>query len=132
MTIRPRSLLPLLTVIALSGCCSVPEPQPVATPAASAAPGLSAGEQRKQEALRRQQLATQTRPLRRELEQNEQRMAAIEEEKNRLEAQLSAPLPPAEIAEAGRRLKALGDEMVALEERWMWLSEQLQVLQTEA
>ena len=29
MTIRPRSLLLTLTVIALSGCCSAPEPQPV-------------------------------------------------------------------------------------------------------
>jgi len=108
------------------------QPEPVVSPAASTVTGLSAGEQRKQEALRRQQLATQTRPLKRELEQNEQRMATIEQEKAKLEAQLSAALPSSEIAEAGRRLKALGDEMAALEERWMLLSEQLQDLQTEA
>ncbi|MBM3386603.1 MAG: ATP-binding cassette domain-containing protein [Betaproteobacteria bacterium] len=97
-----------------------------------AAPALSAGEQRKQDAQRRQQLAAQTRPLKKELEHNEQRMAAITQEKSALEAQLSAPLPPAEMAEAGRRLKALGDELAALEERWMLLSEQLQELQAEA
>ena len=58
-------------------------------------------------------------------------MAAIEQEKNALEAQLSTPQAPTEIAESGRRLKALGDEMAALEERWMTLSERLQELQTE-
>ena len=66
------------------------------------------------------------------LEQNEQRMAVIEQEKSDLEMQLSGPLPSTEIAEAGRRLKALSDEMAALEERWMWLSEKLQDLQTQA
>jgi len=112
-----------------------PEAPPVevlaaaATQAAPAVTGLSAGEQRKLDAQRRQQLASQTRPLKRELEQNEQRMAAIEQERNALETQLSTPLPPAEIAETGRRLKALTDEMAALEERWLQLSEQLQQMQ---
>jgi len=106
--------------------------QPVATAAASNASTLSAAEQRKQDAQRRQQLATQTRPLKKALEQNEQRMAVIEQEKTTLEAQLSTPRPPAEIAEAGRRLKALSDEMAALEERWMELSEQLHQMQAEA
>ena len=95
-------------------------------------PTLSAAEQRKLEAQRRQQLATQLRPFKKELEQNEQRMAVIEQEKSDLEMQLSGPLPSTEIAEAGRRLKALSDEMAALEERWMWLSEKLQDLQTQA
>ena len=105
-------------------------PEPIAAPTPSSttatAPALSAAEQRKQDAARRQQLAAQTRPLKRELEQNEQRMTAIEKEKSTLEAQLSSPLPPAEIAEAGRRLKTLSDEMAALEERWIAVSEQLQ------
>ena len=113
---------------------SVVVPQPKATPSVSAAPAssLSAGEQRKQDAQRRQQLAAQTRPLKKELEQNEQRMAAIAQEKNKLEARLNQALPPAEIAQAGRQLKALSDEMSVLEERWMELSEQLQTLQAEA
>jgi len=107
-----------------------PAPAPVANLATSPAPAsaLSSAEQRKQDALRRQQLATQSRPLKRELEQNEQRMAVIEHEKSALEQQLSTPLPPTEIAEAGRRLKALTEEMATLEERWLELTEQLQAM----
>ncbi len=87
---------------------------------------MSAGEQRKQDAQRRQQLAAQTRPLKKELETIEQRIPRLEKEKADLEAQLSSPLPPADIADTGRRLKALGDELAALEERWLQLSEELQ------
>ena len=58
-------------------------------------------------------------------------MAVIGQEKTSLEALVELPLPDAEIAEAGRRLKALTDEMAVLEERWMALSEQLQHLQAE-
>jgi len=106
-----------------------PPPVKTAAPAASTAPSLSAGEQRKQDAQRRQQMAAQTRPLKKELDSIDQRMPKIEMEKSELEAQLSRPLPAAEIADAGRRLKALSDEMATLEERWLELSEQLQALQ---
>jgi ATP-binding cassette, subfamily F, member 3 len=99
----------------------------VAAPvAATSTPGISSAEQRKLDAQKRQQLAAQTRPLKRELEQNEQRMASIEAEKTQLEQQLSSPLPPAEIAEAGRRLKALSDEVSSLEERWLELTHLLE------
>jgi ATP-binding cassette subfamily F protein 3 len=101
-------------------------PQQVSKPSTPAATGLSSAEQRKLDAQKRQQLAAQTRPLKRELEQNEQRMASIEAEKAQLEQQLSTPLPPAEIAEAGRRLKALADEVSALEERWLELTHLLE------
>ena len=93
-----------------------------AAPAPAAQAAVSSAEQRKLDAQRRQQLAAQTRPLKKELEQNEQRMGVIEQEKTALEAQLSTPLPPAEIAEAGRRLKALTDEVASLEERWLELT----------
>jgi ATP-binding cassette subfamily F protein 3 len=99
----------------------------VATPVAAAhSPTVSSAEQRKLDAQKRQQLAAQTRPLKRELEQNEERMANIEAEKSLLEQQLSTPLPPAEIAEAGRRLKALSDEVTTLEERWLELTHLLE------
>jgi ATP-binding cassette, subfamily F, member 3 len=90
------------------------------------ASGLSNAEQRKIDAQKRQQLATQTRPLKKELEQNEQRMASIEAEKTSLEALLTTPISPADMADAGRRLKALADEVSALEERWLELSAQLE------
>ncbi|WP_414014599.1 ATP-binding cassette domain-containing protein [Limnohabitans sp.] len=86
----------------------------------------SSAEQRKIEAQKRQQLATQTRPLKKELEQNEQRMASIEAEKTSLEALLTTSISPADMANAGRRLKALADEVSALEERWLELTSKLE------
>jgi ATP-binding cassette subfamily F protein 3 len=88
--------------------------------------GLNSAEQRKLDAQKRQQLAAQTRPLKRELEQNEERMASIEAEKNRLEALLITPVSPAEMADAGRRLKALSDEVATLEERWLAITSLLE------
>jgi ATP-binding cassette subfamily F protein 3 len=89
-------------------------------------PGLSSAELRKQDAQKRQQLAAQTRPLKRELEQTEQRMANIETEKTRLEALLTTPVSPSEMADAGRRLKALSDEVASLEDRWLALTSLLE------
>jgi ATP-binding cassette subfamily F protein 3 len=105
----------------------VAEPEKVAVVVASpVVSGLSSADQRKLDAQKRQQLAAQTRPLKRELEQNEQRMASIETEKNRLEALLTTPVSPAEMADAGRRLKALADEVATLEERWLELTSLLE------
>jgi ATP-binding cassette subfamily F protein 3 len=105
----------------------VAEPEKVAAVVASpVVSGLSSADQRKLDAQKRQQLAAQTRPLKRELEQNEQRMASIETEKNRLEALLTTPVSPAEMADAGRRLKALADEVATLEERWLELTHLLE------
>jgi ATP-binding cassette subfamily F protein 3 len=94
------------------------------------ASSLSSAEQRKQDAQKRQQLAAQTRPLKKELEQNEQRMASIEAEKTKLEALLTTPISPAEMADAGRRLKALVDEVASLEERWLELTSLLEEAST--
>jgi ATP-binding cassette, subfamily F, member 3 len=112
---------------------------PAASPALKAAvasnasgPALGSAEQRKLDAQRRQQQAAQTRPLKKELDSIEQRIPAIEAEKTALEARLSTPLPAAEIAESGRRLKTLSEELEHLEERWLALSEELQAIQTEA
>jgi ATP-binding cassette subfamily F protein 3 len=118
---------------------AAPAPAPAPAPAAAIAvkgssaavtqtgtTGLNSAEQRKHDAQKRQQLAAQTRPLKRELEQNEQRMANIETEKTRLEALLTTPVSPAEMADAGRRLKALADEVATLEERWLELTSLLE------
>jgi ATP-binding cassette subfamily F protein 3 len=97
-----------------------------ATPVLTDTPMLSNAEQRKQDAQKRQQQTAQTRPLKRELEQNEQRMASIGLEKSQLEQRLTTSLLPSEMADAGRRLKALADEVATLEERWLELSSQLE------
>ncbi len=97
---------------------------PVAAPAPAAAPAAS----RKQDAQERQQRSEQAKPLKRELSKIDERMAAAGSERAALEARLAEPLPPAEIAEAGKRLKALNDEIGELEERWLALSDQLEAL----
>ncbi|WP_302172734.1 ABC-F family ATP-binding cassette domain-containing protein [uncultured Hydrogenophaga sp.] len=70
-----------------------------------------------------------TKPLRKELDQVDQRMATLNTEKSALEERLARPLPPNEIAEAGRRLKALQDELDSLEMRWLELGEQIEAAQ---
>jgi len=76
----------------------------------------------------RQQRSDQAKPLRRELAQVDERLAAAGAEKAALEARLANPLPAPEIAKAGKRLKTLNDEIGLLEERWLTLSGQLEAL----
>jgi ATP-binding cassette, subfamily F, member 3 len=90
---------------------------------------LTPQEQRKQEAQLRQERATRARPLKRELEQAEQRMVALQADKAALEARLATALAPPEIAQAGKRLKAVTDELHALEERWLALSGDLEAIE---
>ena len=103
---------------------STPSPSlPVAAPAPA---GLSAQQQRKQEAARRQHVAEKTRPIKKALEQTETRMAELTAAKTRIEESLCKPLPAEELAEAGRRLKATSAELDELEATWLALSEQLE------
>ena len=99
-----------------------------ATPAPS--PARSA-DQRKLDAQRRQQKAEQLRPLKKALEANERRTAELTQEKQALEAQLTHSLPPEAIAQAGRQLKAVNDEIETLEERWLELSEAIEQASAE-
>lgn len=106
-----------------------PSPTPAPAPVQAAAAQEAAGtpqEQRKAQAQQRQQLAARLKPLKKDLEQAEKRIATLELEKAGLEGRLATPLPPAEIAEAGRRLKAISDELAALEERWLELSGEIE------
>jgi ATP-binding cassette, subfamily F, member 3 len=93
--------------------------------------GPTPQEQRRQEAQRRQQRARRAQPLKRELEQAEQRMAELQGEKSGLETRLARPLPTTEIAHLGRQLKSAVDELRALEERWLALSGDLEAIETE-
>jgi ATP-binding cassette subfamily F protein 3 len=76
----------------------------------------------------RQQRSDQAKPLKRELAQVDQRLAEAGTEKASLETRLANPLPAPDIVEAGKRLKALNDEIGELEERWLALSDQLEAL----
>jgi ATP-binding cassette subfamily F protein 3 len=95
---------------------------PMPAPAANRSP-----EQRKLDAQRRQQRTEQLRPVKKEQEQVEKRMASLTAEKQTLETTLSQPAASAAtLAEAGRRLKSVNDELETLELRWLELGEQLE------
>jgi ATP-binding cassette, subfamily F, member 3 len=97
-----------------------------AAPAGDDAPRLTPQEQRKAQAQQRQQLASRLKPLKKEREQAEQRIAALESEKAALEGRLATVLTPGDIADAGRRLKAVADELGQLEERWLELAGEIE------
>ncbi|SEJ72550.1 ATP-binding cassette, subfamily F, member 3 [Variovorax sp. OK605] len=99
-----------------------------ATAAAAPVAAPAVPQQRKQDAQERQQRSEQAKPIKREIAQIDERMAAASTERTALEARMSQPLPAAEIADAGKRLKALNDEIGRLEERWLALSDQLEAL----
>ncbi|WP_298929817.1 ABC-F family ATP-binding cassette domain-containing protein [uncultured Ramlibacter sp.] len=92
----------------------------------------SSSSQRKQDAQQRQQQAGLAKPLKKELEQADKRMAQLQADKAALEARMAGALAPAELADTGRRLKAANDELQTLEERWLALSGQIEAIETGA
>jgi ATP-binding cassette subfamily F protein 3 len=98
---------------------------PAPKAAATSAPAPAAV-QRKQDAQSRQEQNERLRPIKKQIEKLDRSMAALTEEKAALEQRLTQPLPPAEIAEAGRRLKQVDAQLSAQEEEWLGLSEQLE------
>ena len=106
-----------------------PAPATAPLPSAAAAPApqiKDSKEQRRLDAQARQQLADKARPLKKELEQIDKRLATLAAERAELETRLTQPLPPAEIADCGKRLKQGQDETEKLEERWLEISAALE------
>ncbi len=105
---------------------------PVAMAAVVAAPAPTANpaDQRRNDSARRQQQSSQTKPLQKELDKVDEAMAKLQAEKGQIETRMSQSLPPAEIASTGKRLKAVDDELAALEEKWLSLSEQIEAART--
>ncbi len=64
--------------------------------------------------------------LKRQLQDIEERMTTLQGEGGSLEAHLCAAPPPADYAELGMRLKLVNDELQALEEQWLTLTDQLE------
>ncbi|GAA4344846.1 ATP-binding cassette domain-containing protein [Variovorax defluvii] len=94
----------------------------------SASAGAPAAASTQTAAQDRHQRSSQAKPLKRELQSVDDRLAAAATEKAELESRLSAPLPSEEIVEASRRLKAVNDEISRLEERWLELSGEIETL----
>jgi ATP-binding cassette, subfamily F, member 3 len=106
--------------------------QPAAAPApvvaASPAPAPAAREDRKVSGQARAKLAEQTRPLRKEMEAIDKRLHALAAERAGIEAQLAEGAAASAIAEMGKRLKAISDQLEADEARWLELGEQIEAL----
>ncbi len=107
---------------------AAPAPVAQAQPVAVAPSTPSSAEQRRQDAQRRAQLAEKAKPLKRELAQVEQQMSRLQERKQALETRLTNPLPASEIAQAGRELKAVTQELEEIETRWLDLSSQVDAI----
>jgi ATP-binding cassette subfamily F protein 3 len=68
------------------------------------------------------------KPLKKELEKVEPKLAALEAEKEACLKQLLEPLNPKEIAEASKRLKRIEQELASLEARWLEINEALEAI----
>jgi ATP-binding cassette subfamily F protein 3 len=101
----------------------------VAAPIVQAAP-IASRDQRKEDAQLRKEINEKKRPLKKEFDSVEKNMATLEAEKTALHDKLATPLPPADIAEAGKRLKVVEDELAALELRWLELTEAMEAIES--
>jgi ATP-binding cassette subfamily F protein 3 len=100
----------------------------VKVPTVAAKP-IASRDQRKEDAQLRKEINEKKRPLKKEFDGVEKNMATLETEKTALHDKLATPLPPAEIAEAGKRLKAVEDELASLEVRWLELTEAMDAIE---
>jgi ATP-binding cassette subfamily F protein 3 len=81
----------------------------------------------------RQKLAEQTKPLRKEMDGIDATLNKLADERTALEAQMAAgTATPPKIAELGKRLKAIHDELEAAELRWLELSGQVDAMHAAA
>ncbi|HUG24995.1 ABC-F family ATP-binding cassette domain-containing protein [Piscinibacter sp.] len=102
-----------------------------AKPSAEAAPKRK--EDRKAAALARQQRADQAKPLRKELTRIDHRLGVLFSERDGLEAMFADDtVAPADLADKGKRLKLVTDEIEQLEGRWLEVSTQIDELTAKA
>jgi ATP-binding cassette subfamily F protein 3 len=106
---------------------------PSPEPAAPAEPLVFKREDRKASGQARARLAEQTKPLRKEMEAIDAKLNKLADERTAIEAELAAGnAAPAKIAELGKRLKAIHDELEAAELRWLELSAEVDAIQAAA
>jgi ATP-binding cassette subfamily F protein 3 len=90
-------------------------------------------EDRKAAAAARQARADEIKPLKKELTLTDHRLGVLFAERDRLEASFAdASLTPEQIAEAGKRLKTVNEDIERLEGRWLELSTRIDELGTAA
>jgi ATP-binding cassette subfamily F protein 3 len=88
-----------------------------------AKPVVKSSEQKKLEAARRQEMNALTKPIKKKVEKAEKDMADLNRQKLDIETQLSQPITPAEIAQLGKNLKSINDQLAVIEEEWLgWVA----------
>jgi len=111
--------------------------EPVATkkvaPSADAASAKPASDvknaaSKKEDAQKRQQQSEAVKPLRKELEKIDRQLQSLNNEKANLEVLLTTAKAPAEIAQAGKRLKVIEADLGKLEERWLEVTEKIEAV----
>jgi len=95
-------------------------------------PVVQTSEQRKLESAKRQEINARTKPLKKQIDQAEKSMAQLQSEKTGLEAKLLEPISPSDIAEIGKKLKVINDELASLEEKWLGWTSEIETIESQA
>ena len=82
-------------------------------------PVIKSSEQKKLDAARRQEMNALTKPIKKKIEKAEKDMAELNRQKSEIEAQLLQPINPTEIAQLGKNLKLINDNLASIEEEWL-------------
>jgi ATP-binding cassette subfamily F protein 3 len=92
---------------------------------------VQTSEQRKLESAKRQEINARTKPLKKQIDQAEKSMAQLQTEKTQLESKLLEPVSPQEIADIGKKLKVINDELTSLEEKWLGWTSEIEVIESQ-
>jgi ATP-binding cassette subfamily F protein 3 len=107
--------------------------KPVTTTAPSASPAPASRDNRKADAQARQGRSDELKPLRKELNRVDNRLGVLFADRTAIEASLATGgLTPAQLADNGKKLKALVEEISLLEGQWLELSTQVDELSAKA
>ena len=95
-------------------------------------PVVQTSEQRKLESAKRQEINARTKPLKKQIGQVEKSMAQLQSEKTGLEVKLLELISPSDIADIGKKLKVINDELASLEEKWLGWTSEIEAIESQA
>jgi ATP-binding cassette subfamily F protein 3 len=95
-------------------------------------PVVQTSEQRKLESAKRQEINARTKPLKKQIDQVEKSMAQLQSDKTGLEAKLLETISPSDIAEIGKKLKVINDELASHEEKWLGWTSEIEAIESQA
>ena len=119
------------TASSTSAAVVVEKAPEVVVPTAPAEDRANQADKRREQAAKRQALASQTKPLQKTMTAAEAQMAKLEAEREQLNNELVAMPAADKIADIGRRLKAIDDEVATAEGKWLEASEAIERLSAE-